>query len=43
MAVQWNGYSIERRIGKAFYLLFLGVINLVTCYIALKVMSYPGH
>lgn len=37
------GLQLEPKIGEAFYLLFLGVINLVTCYIALKVMSYPGH
>ncbi len=42
IAMLWNDYSIGVRIQKVLYLLVLGIINLMSFYILLKVTSHPG-
>jgi hypothetical protein len=42
MITSWKDYSIELRFGKVFYLFVLGLVNLISFYILLKVMSHPG-
>jgi hypothetical protein len=42
LAVLWNDYSSDRRIMKFLYLIVLGLLNLMSFYILLKVMGHPG-
>ena len=42
MVRSWNAYSVGSRVQKLSYLVLLGILNVLSFYILLKVMSHPG-